>query len=266
MEGRLTITVVSDGKRCLVPPDVVGDEPVLLAEHLSELPVIVGKDRYAAGMLAIERFGVDAIVLDDAFQHIQLARDLNILLLDAGRPFGNGRLFPRGELRDRPAAMARADAIVLTRWESTAAASTLVTQLVESNLPLFRSQHTPLDLRVLRDGHILPLTSLKGQRIVAFCGIGAPDHFRLTLQRLGAEIAAFVAFSDHHPYTRSEIEQLDMVSKQHRAAIIVTTEKDSVRLRQLPPLAGRVCELRIRATIVEQDAAWRAYILNTMTG
>ena len=260
------ITVVSDGKRCLVPPDVVGDEPVLLAEHLSELPVIVGKDRYAAGMLAIERFGVDAIVLDDAFQHIQLARDLNILLLDAGRPFGNGRLFPRGELRDRPAAMARADAIVLTRWESTAAASTLVTQLVESNLPLFRSQHTPLDLRVLRDGHILPLTSLKGQRIVAFCGIGAPDHFRLTLQRLGAEIAAFVAFSDHHPYTRSEIEQLDMVSKQHRAAIIVTTEKDSVRLRQLPPLAGRVCELRIRATIVEQDAAWRAYILNTMTG
>ena len=85
-----------------MPPEVAGDEPVLLAEHLASLPVIVGKDRYAAGMLAVERFGADAIVLDDGFQHVQLARDLDILLLDAWRPFGNGRLFPRGELRDRP--------------------------------------------------------------------------------------------------------------------------------------------------------------------
>ena len=77
------ITVVSDGQRCLVPPEVAGDEPVLLAEHLVSLPVIVGKDRYAAGMLAVERFGADAIVLDDGFQHVQLARDLDILLLDA---------------------------------------------------------------------------------------------------------------------------------------------------------------------------------------
>ncbi len=260
------LTVVSDGKTCLAPPDVVGDEPVLLAEHLAELPVIVGKDRYAAGMLAIERFGVDTIVLDDGFQHVQLARDLNILLLDTRRPFGNGRLFPRGNLRDRPAAMARADAIVLTRWESNAAASSLVPQLGQANLPLFCSQHTPLDLRVLGAGHILPLASLKGQRIMAFCGIGEPDHFRLTLQRLGAEIAAFVAFSDHHSYTQSEIEQLDRVAKQHRVEIIVTTEKDGVRLRHMLPLAGRVWELRIRATIVEQEAAWKAYISNTITG
>jgi tetraacyldisaccharide 4'-kinase len=260
------ITVVSDGERCLVPPEVAGDEPILLAEHLAALPVIVGKDRYAAGMFAVERFGVDAIVLDDGFQHVQLARDLDILLLDALRPFGNGRLFPRGELRDRPAAIARADAIVLTRWESDTAPALLVPQLCRSNLPLFCSQHTPLDLRVLADGHILPLASLKGQRIVAFCGIGRPHHFRLTLQRLGAEIVTFVAFPDHYPYMRSEIEQLVEVAKQHRVDILVTTEKDGVRLRRLPPLAGQVWELRIRATIVEQEAAWRTYILGTMTG
>ena len=98
-------------------------------QSISQLPVIVGKDRYAAGMLAIERFGVDTIVLDDGFQHVQLARDLNILLLDTRRPFGNGRLFPRGNLRDRPAAIARADAIVLTRWESNSAALSLVPNL-----------------------------------------------------------------------------------------------------------------------------------------
>src|SRR5919109_245062 len=115
--ARSSITGVSDGKKCLVPPEVAGDEPVLLAEHLAGLPVIVGKNRYAAGLLAVERFAVDVIVLDDGFQHVQLARDLNILLLDAARPFGTGRLFPRGDLRERPSALGRADVIVFTGWE-----------------------------------------------------------------------------------------------------------------------------------------------------
>jgi tetraacyldisaccharide 4'-kinase len=260
------ITVVSDGERCLVPPEVAGDEPALLAEHLAALPVIVGKDRYAAGMLAVERFGVDAIVLDDGFQHVQLARDLDILLLDASRPFGNGRLFPRGELRDRPSAVARADAIVMTRWESAAAPSLLIPPLCRLNLPLFCSQHRPLDLRVLSNGHILPLTSLKGQRLVAFCGIGTPHHFRLTLQRLGAEIVAFVAFPDHHPYRQSDIEHLIGIAKQHGADRLVTTEKDGVWLRRLAPCAAQVWELRIRTIIVEQEAAWKALILGTTAG
>jgi tetraacyldisaccharide 4'-kinase len=141
-----------------------------------------------------------------------------------------------------------------------------VPQLGGSDLPLFRSQHTPLNLRVLADGHILPLASLKGQRILAFCGIGTPHQFRLTLQRLGVEIVAFVAFPDHHPYTRSEIERLVLSAKQYRADILVTTEKDGVRLRRLPPLVGPVWELRIRATIVEQETAWKTHILGTSTG
>jgi tetraacyldisaccharide 4'-kinase len=265
-KARSGITVVSDGERCLVPPEVAGEEPVLLAEHLAALPVIVGKDRYAAGMLAIERFGADAIVLDDGFQHVQLARDLDILLLDASHPFGNGRVFPRGELRERPSAVARADAIVLTRWEAAAAPSRLIPSLSRLTLPLFCSQHRPLDLRVLSDGHILPLTSLKGRRLVAFCGIGTPRHFRLTLQRLGAEIVAFVAFPDHHPYRPSDIEHLIGIATQHGADSLVTTEKDGVWLRRLAPLAGQVWELRIRATIVEQEAAWKALILGTTTG
>jgi tetraacyldisaccharide 4'-kinase len=260
------ITVVSDGKRCLVPPEVAGDEPVLLAEHLAGLPVIVGKDRYAAGMYAVEHFGVDAIILDDGFQHVQLARDLDILLLDAARPFGNGRLFPRGDLRDRPAAIARADIIVLTRWEADTTPSLSASRLGRSGLPLFCSQHAPLDLRVLADGQILPLTALTGRRLLAFCGIGTPNHFRLTLQRLGAEIVAFVAFPDHHPYTPSEMEQLVLIAKQHRVDILITTEKDGVRLRRLQPFADQVWELRIRATIVEQEAAWKTHIVGAITG
>jgi tetraacyldisaccharide 4'-kinase len=228
--------------------------------------VIVGKDRYAAGMFAVEHFGVDAIVLDDGFQHVQLARDLDLLLLDATRPFGNGRLFPRGDLRERPAAIARADAVVLTRWEPGTAPSLPAQPLVRSALPLFSSQHLPLDLRVLADGHILPLAALRGRRVMAFCGIGTPNHFCLTLQRLGAEIAAFEAFPDHYPYTRPEIEQLVLTARQHHADILVTTEKDGVRLRRLQPLAGQVWALRIHATIVEQEAAWKTYILGAITG
>jgi tetraacyldisaccharide 4'-kinase len=259
-------TIVSDGKRCLVPPEVAGDEPVLLAEHLVGLPVVVGRNRYAAGMLAVERFGVDVIVLDDGFQHVQLARDLDILLLDAVRPFGNGRLFPRGDLRERPAAIARADAIVLTRWEADTAPSLTALKLFQSVLPLFCSQHEPLDLRALAAGHLLPLASLKGQRILAFCGIGTPDHFRQMLQRLEAEIVTFVAFPDHHPYTRPEIEQLVLIAKQQSAEILVTTEKDGVRLRRLQPLTGQVWELRIRTTIVEREATWKTWILGTIEG
>jgi tetraacyldisaccharide 4'-kinase len=118
---------------------------------------------------------------------------------------------------------------------------------------------------VLADGRILPLASLNGRRILAFCGIGTPHRFRLTLQRLGVEIVAFVAFPDHHPYTRSEIEQLVLSAKQHRADILVTTEKDGVRLRRLQPLATPVWELRVRATIVEQEATWKTFILGTIT-
>jgi tetraacyldisaccharide 4'-kinase len=264
--AQAAVTVVSDGQRCLVPPEVAGDEPVLLAEHLVGLPVVVGQDRYAAGMLAVERFGVDVIVLDDGFQHVQLARDLDILLLDAVRPFGNGRLFPRGDLRERPTGLARADAIVLTRCEADIAMSRTALELVQPALPLFCSRHEPIDLRALADGHILPLASLKGQRIMAFCGIGTPAHFRQTLQRLEAEVVAFAVFPDHHPYTRPEIEQVVLMAKQHRAEILVTTEKDGVRLRRLQPLTGQVWELRIRATIVAQEAAWKTCILGPLKG
>jgi tetraacyldisaccharide 4'-kinase len=239
---------------------------VLLAEHLVGLPVVVGKDRYVAGMLAVQRFGVDVIVLDDGFQHVQLARDLNVLLLDAVRPIGNGRLFPRGDLRERPTGIARANAIVLTRWDAEAATSLAALKLIQPALPLFCSQHEPVDLRALADGHILPLASLKRQRILAFCGIGTPDHFRQTLQRLEAEIVAFAVFPDHHPYTRLEIEQLILMARQHGTEILVTTEKDGVRLRGLQPLTRQIWELRIRATIVAQEAAWKTCILGTLKG
>lgn len=264
--SRAALSVVSDGEKCLLSPDVAGDEPVLLAERLPGVPVLVGRNRYAAGMLAVERFSVEVIVLDDGFQHVQLARDLDILLLDASRPLGNGRLFPRGDLRERPTALARAHATVFTRWNPDSTHSSAAPKLPPLTPPIFYSQHQPLDLRVLNDGQILPLTALKGRRILAFCGIGAPDHFRQTLQRLEAEVVTCMTFPDHHPFARSEIEPLVQKAKDWGAEILVTTEKDGVRLRKYRPLPGHIWELRIRATIVAPETLWKTYILRTMQG
>jgi tetraacyldisaccharide 4'-kinase len=217
-------------------------------------------------MHAVERFGVNVVILDDGFQHVQLARDLNILLLDAARPFGNGRLFPRGDLRERPAALARAHAIVFSRWQPDSASALATLHLPQPPPPIFYSQHQPQDLRVFNDGHILPLTSLRGRRILAFCGIGAPEHFRQTLQRLEAEVVGCVAFPDHYRFTRPEIDCLVQKAKDYGADILATTEKDGVRLREHKPLPGHVWELRIRTTIVRQVTAWKACLLGTTRG
>jgi tetraacyldisaccharide 4'-kinase len=259
--GAKRLVVVSDGRQCLATADVAGDEPTLLAEHLRGVPVVVGKDRYAAGMLAMRRFGLDTVILDDGFQHIQLARNLNILVLDAARPFGSGRLFPRGDLREQPPAMARADAIVLTRWTSDIALPTLL--FPQPAPPLFCSQHEPLAVRALTDGQMLPLAFLTGQRLLAFCGIGTPESFRHLLVDLGVNVVAFSTFPDHHAYTRSELEALARTAKAHGARALITTEKDGIRLRRLQPLPYEVWELQIRATIVEPQAGWESCILGT---
>jgi tetraacyldisaccharide 4'-kinase len=262
--SRGALAIVSDGEKCLLSPEVAGDEPVLLAERLPGVPVVVGRNRYAAGMLAIKHFGVKVIVLDDGFQHVQLARDLDILLLDARRPFGNGRLFPRGNLRERPTALARAHATVFTRWNPDSTHPSAAPRLPPLTSPIFYSQHQPVDLRVLNDGQILPLTALKGRRILAFCGIGTPDHFHQTLQQLEAEVVTRVTFPDHHPFVRSELEPLIQQARDRGADILVTTEKDGVRLRKFRPLPGHIWELRIRAAIVALETLWKAYILGTI--
>lgn len=261
---REALTVVSDGARCLVPPEVGGDEPVLLAERLPGVPVVVGRDRYAAGMLAVERFAVEVLVLDDGFQHLQLGRDLDILLLDAARPFGTGRLFPRGDLRERPSALARADVIVFTGWEQGMPVLPSTLPLAHSLPPSFRSCHEPCGLRALADGRVLPLAALNGRRVLAFCGIGGPESFRRTLHRLGAVVVGFVTFPDHHPYTHPELADLIRMAEEHRTEVLVTTEKDSIRLRRLQPLPWQVWALQILSKVVDQNPAWQAHVLGVL--
>jgi tetraacyldisaccharide 4'-kinase len=250
--------VASDGVHPPLSPEVAGDEPVLLARHLPGVPIIVGRDRYAAGMLAVERFGVDVVVLDDGFQHLSLERDLDIVLLDAARPLGTERLFPRGELRESPAALARADVIVFTGWEPGPSRLPATLPLPP---PVFYSRQEPSDLCVLQDGRILPLASLNQRRVVAFCGIGTPTRFRRMLDDLGAMVIAFRAFPDHYPYTRTDFRALTRLAEAHGAEAMLTTEKDGIRLQRLLPLDWPVWQLRIRARVVNEGSTWESCLL-----
>jgi len=110
-----TAVIVSDGHRICPDSETAGDEPFLLASRLKEVPVVIGRNRFAAGMLALNTFQPQVIVLDDGFQHMQLARDIDLVLLDFNRPFGNRYLLPRGTLREPVSALKRADAFILTR-------------------------------------------------------------------------------------------------------------------------------------------------------
>lgn len=210
------------------------DEAAELGLLLPGVPHVADADRVAAARRAVAA-GANAIVLDDGFQHRRLARDLDIVAVDATDPFGCGFLFPRGLLREPLSSLARADAVVLTR-------STLVTEARRAEIrealarhmgsppPVWaEATHRPVALRQAGGG-TLPLESLRGRRIVACAGIGNPDAFRRSLEHLGADVAAFRVFADHHAYGGADLDTLTAWAQREQATMLVTTLKDLVKI------------------------------------
>ncbi|MHB8909207.1 MAG: tetraacyldisaccharide 4'-kinase [Syntrophales bacterium] len=243
---RAGITTVSDGKRILTGWRESGDEPVLIAQAVPGVPVLTGPRRILTGRAAVERFGADVLILDDAFQHRTLFRDLDIVMLDAARPFGNGSLLPRGPLREPPEALHRAHLLIRTGTAEGADSPV-------PPLPAFRGVHRPRELVEAATGHALPLTELRGITVCAFAGIGSPEAFRQSLTTSGAEVVAFRAFPDHHPYTAADLEALLRWARRCGAERIVTTEKDGVRLVDFPAFLSEVSLLRIGMQITPAE-------------
>jgi tetraacyldisaccharide 4'-kinase len=239
--AKAAVNVVSDGNRLLLGWREAGDEPVLIAEALPEIPVLTGAKRFLTGKVAVERFGADILILDDAFQHRSIFRNLDIVLIDAAHPFGNGYLLPRGPLREPPADLRRADILLRTGEDAGDAAPLREAPF----LPAFRGIHRPRELVEAGTGRVSPPATLRGQKICAFAGIGSPDNFRRGLTALGAEVVSFRTFPDHHPYTPSDIEALRRIAKKSDASLIVTTEKDGVRLSDFPDFRAMISLLRI---------------------
>jgi tetraacyldisaccharide 4'-kinase len=230
--SRLKVLEVSDGNAIFATPVEAGDEPYLLAKKLKDVPVIISKSRYEAGLLTHRKHGTDFFILDDAFQHFGLQKDLDIVLLDATLPFGNMHLLPRGPLREPLHHLSRADAFIITR--SAESSALILMDFLKKKFPgkpTFRSRHLPEKIVFPRSWKTHGPAFLLGKRVAAFCGIARPEQFRDTLTKLGAEIVFFKVFPDHHPFSSAEIEE--MILSAEAADYLMTTEKDWVRIENL---------------------------------
>jgi tetraacyldisaccharide 4'-kinase len=253
------IIVVSDGRSVLVDTQSGGDEPVMIGSNLQGIPVVVGSRRHQAALLAIQRFSPDVMVLDDGFQHIQLKRDLDIVLLDARNPFGNGKLFPAGILREPMNALRRAQAVLITNTNMSADVEKLKKTIRENTQArIFTSRHVPVDLIDYRSHDIKSLAVLRGSKVLALSGIARPDYFTSLLKSLGADIVAACTYPDHFDYQRSDLATIFQKAADEKVSMIITTEKDATRLEKLH--ADGLWALRIELTILEDDE-WKAFLL-----
>ena len=228
--------IVSNGNAILMDPVMAGDEPFLLAASLKGIPVLVGHDRYKSGMHAFSRFQTEVLILDDAYQHLALFRDLNLLLLDSALPFGNGHLLPRGTLREPASAIDFSDALIMTRSPRPFCRPSAPWALER---PVFCAIHEPFFAIRFSAGDILsfqdnePFTGdglLTGQRYFAFSGIAHNDDFLKTLKKMGADVRGFLGFSDHHIYSDNDTKTILNAAVNAGATTLVTTEKDLARL------------------------------------
>jgi tetraacyldisaccharide 4'-kinase len=229
----------------------LNDEGLVLSENLPDVPPLQGADRVALARAAIDELESEILILDDGFQHRRLVRDLEIVLIDATVPWGHGYLLPRGLLREPLSSLRRAHAIVLTRCDQVepdelAALLHRIAKLAPG-VVVAETEHRAEEL--INDDASEELALLRDRPVVAFCGLGNPEAFRHTLCDLGAVLTDFQAFPDHHAYTRTDVARLRAwVRAQPADAVIVTTQKDLVKLR-LRDLSGRpLWAVRIRLT------------------
>lgn len=252
--------VASDGKSTFHSSAEVGDEALLHSRALPGIPVVIGKNRIAAVEMAIEKFAPQYIILDDAFQYWSLARDFNVVLLDANRPFDNEHTLPLGKLRELPQALERADAILLTRCaKATAPLIERARKEVSSycDAPIFLSDHQPMDLRREDDGTVFALDFLKGQKVLSVSAIADNAGWKKSLNHFECEVVKAIARRDHHHWKPRELQNAAQRAKAAGATMVITTEKDAVKMKSewFQPLP--LFSLRIEMSLENEHGFWR---------
>ncbi|MBN2645349.1 MAG: tetraacyldisaccharide 4'-kinase [Desulfuromonadaceae bacterium] len=225
--NRDTVRIVSAGKGPLLSAREAGDEPFLLAQRQPQTVVVIAPRRAEGIRRVLERFSVDVIVLDDGFQHLAVQRDLDLVLLDARCPFGNGSVLPAGLLRERRSALQRADLLLLTRWSEGL-------PVPECGRPVVRVAQVLDDAIVDLVGQTATLSQCRSGRAVAFAGIAQPEDFFHALREQGIELISTLCFADHSDYDEQRLQQIRDCCAG--ADFLLTTQKDAVKLRadQLP--------------------------------
>ncbi|MDR3561821.1 MAG: tetraacyldisaccharide 4'-kinase [Negativicutes bacterium] len=234
------VGLVSDGRKIFMSVSEAGDEAYLLAKNLPGVAVVIGKNRTITGDYAVEKLKADVIILDDGYQHWQLARDLDIVLVDTLNVFGNSFLLPRGTLREPLSHLNRADAFLLTKVDQS---TDDVRDDIRDTLGRYNekalvveSVHNPRCFIEIEDWYkglrpeTVALDELRGQRALAFSAIGNPSSFEQTIIDIGVELLDAVRYPDHHTYTMAEMQCIMQKAVDKELFALVTTEKDAVKI------------------------------------
>lgn len=238
------------------------DESHLLEEKLKDIPVLIGKDRVRNAKRASNKLGSDCIILDDGFQHYRIERDLDIVLIDATAPFGNMKLFPRGILREPLTRLENADIAILTKsnmgCNNIASIRELLKQL-NNKIEIAESFYQPIDLKKIftpLDSHnrhrigqaeeSMAVSHIANKRVAILAGIANPGYFNLILEHLGAEIIERFYYPDHHPYSDRDMAYVVKRCLAKGINLVITTEKDAVRLKRLKDIPSEVEILALR--------------------
>src|SRR5881397_1008746 len=249
--------IVSDGASLLLDSRTAGDEPYMLAHNLKNVIVLVDKDRVKSGLLAIDKWKIDTLLLDDGLQYLHLKHRLDIVLVDRQAPFGNEFLLPRGTLREPPRNLRRASYIFITK--STGESNEQLVKRVRRynrTAEIIECAHKPLHLQNVVTGEIAPLEKLHGTFIGSICAIAAPDSFEDGLRKLGARIEIAKRYIDHHRYTEAELQSFINRCIRRDLEMVVTTEKDAVRFPLLVKTEVPIFFLRVEIEILSGHETW----------
>jgi len=222
--------------------ELINDEGLLLKEAVPGVIVVQDPDRVAAARRAVGEHGAELIILDDAFQHRRIERDVDVVTLDASAPFGNGRLLPAGLLREPVSGLGRANVLVLTRCEKApkGVLKDLEPRLkrISGNAALFFTDHEARRLSAIGEEKDAPLASLRGKKVFLCSGIASPIFFEETIADLGADVAGRLSFNDHHRYGPDDVRRVNREAAECGAEAVVVTAKDAVKLGEFPGAKG----------------------------
>jgi tetraacyldisaccharide 4'-kinase len=270
-EGRVE---VSNGREILCEPNESGDEPFLLAKSCQGARVVVDRDRYAAGRWLEERAQISVFILDDGYQHLRLARDLNLLLINASEPLDQAKMIPFGRLREPLAGLRRADAVIVTRSDQLFDRHSLentIRRFARTNTPILYARQVMTNLTRLNEGLMVDLSTFARRSIAVVSGIARPESFVADLERLEMRIALRRDFDDHHRYTREELLEIVERAREAQAEAIITTEKDAANLPKgfagssaLPFYAARI-EFKCENEEALKDMAMQSMRLRSHT-
>ncbi|HEV2388441.1 MAG TPA: tetraacyldisaccharide 4'-kinase [Candidatus Acidoferrales bacterium] len=257
--GYRSVLLPGDGQPEGERPRRVSDEAVVLESHLGDrVPIGVGADRYRSGR-ELERKGVKWFVLDDGFQHLELARDADLVLIDATNPFGGDMLLPAGRLREPPSALERADAVIITRAAAAPEVESRVRRFTPA--PIFYAQTELTGLIRISPGTPRPATDGEhAGRFLAFCGTGNPQAFFDDLRRWGFRVAGTARFPDHYRFTQRRVNELEDLAKELGADAMACTEKDMLNLSGLRFSRFPVFACRIVLRPADSAGLWQAVL------